>query len=237
MSYPSVVNAHILAVILFLILFIIKAFLLFTNKTQALESIKGKTKIADMVLGTLILVTGGYLLFQLSTIPTWLILKIVLVFAAIPLAIAGLKKLNKPLVALAVVIFVYVYGVAESKNITMQKATPARMEAELQEPAPDPAAVTNDLPTGENAPAISTEMSETAVNNARQIYSQLCANCHGDDGQKGLGGATDLSTSMQTLAERKAVILNGRGNMPAFKGTLTEQEAEELGAYTQMLGE
>ena len=237
MSYPAILNAHILVVILFLILFIIKAFLLFTNKTQALESIKRKTKVLDMILGTLILITGGYLIFQLNSIPTWLIIKVLLVFAAIPLAIIGLKKLNKPLVALAVVIFVYVYGVAESKSITMQKEIPARMEAEVQEPEVDPAAETNELPTGENAPAISTEMSETAVNNARQIYNQLCANCHGQDGQKGVAGATDLSSSMLTLAERKSVILNGRGNMPAFKGTLTEQEAEEIGAYTQMLGE
>ena len=237
MSYPAIVNAHVLVVILFLILFIIKAFLLFTNKTQALENIKSKTKVLDMILGTLIVVTGGYLIFQYDDIPTWLVIKVVLVFAAIPLAITGLKKLNKPLVALAVVIFVYVYGVAESKSVTMQKEAPARMEAETQEPEVDPAAETNELPTGENAPAISTEMSETALNNARQIYNQQCVTCHGEDGQKGLAGATNLANSMQTLAERKAVILNGRGNMPAYKGTLTEQEAEEIGAYTQMLGE
>jgi mono/diheme cytochrome c family protein len=237
MSVTAILNSHILVVILFLILFIIKAFLLFTNKTGALESLKRKTKVPDMILGTLILVSGGFLLFQYDEIPAWLLVKIALVLAAIPLAIAGLKKQNKPLVALAVVIFVYVYGVAESKSVTMQKSAPARMQAEPAAPTTDPAAVTNELPTGEDAPEISSEMSETALKNARQIYNQLCANCHGEDGQKGVNGAPNLANSMQILAERKAVILNGRGQMPGFKGTLTEQEAEEIGAYTQMLGE
>jgi mono/diheme cytochrome c family protein len=93
------------------------------------------------------------------------------------------------------------------------------------------------LPTGENAPAISTEMSETALANAKQIYNQQCETCHGGDGKKGLNNATDLSASQLTLDERKAVILNGRGLMPAFKDKINEQEAEELAAFTQMLQE
>lgn len=237
MPITAFLHTHVLVVILFLILFIIKAFLLFTNKTQALETVKRKTKIADMVLGTLILVTGIYLVTQYNGMPTWLIVKILLVLAAIPLAIVGLKKQNKPLVALAVIIFVYVYSLAESKNLGLKNEEPPRMQAEQKAPEVDPAAETNDLPTGEDAPAISTEMSETAIANARQIYNSQCVTCHGEDGRKGLNNATDLSTSMLTMYERKAVILNGRGLMPAFKGQLTEQEAEELAAFTQMLGE
>ena len=239
MSFYAV-QLHTLSVILFLILFILKAFLLFTNKTQTLETVKRKTKVLDMIFGTLILISGGYLLFQENGVATWLLVKVALVLAAIPLAITGLKKLNKPLVALAVIIFVYVYGMAETKSLSMTKDSPDRMEAvSPQETLPDPAEAlnTNELPTGEGAPAISEEMSETALANARQIYNTLCATCHGEDGSKKLNNAPDLSTSMQTMHERKAVILNGRGLMPAYKGQLTEQEAEELAAYTQLLGE
>src|SRR5690349_312304 len=125
MPITAFLHTHVLVVILFLIMFIIKAFLLFTNKTQALENIKRKTKVLDMIFGTLILVTGGYLLFQYNGIPTWLIIKVVLVLAGIPLAIIGLRKQNKPLVALALIIFIYVYGVAETKSLNMKKNEPA----------------------------------------------------------------------------------------------------------------
>src|SRR6478736_3771 len=160
MATTAFLHTHVLVVILFLILFIIKAFLLFTNKLATLETVKRKTKVLDMILGTLILVTGGYLVTQYHGLPTWLLVKILLVLAAIPLAIIGLKKQIKPLVALAVVIFVYVYSIAESKSLTLQqKAEPPRMEAEKTAPATDPATETNELPTGEDAPEISTEMS------------------------------------------------------------------------------
>lgn len=238
--YFYALQAHILSVILFLILFIIKAFLLFTNKTRSLETVKRKTKVADMVFGTLILVSGAMLLFQHGEIPVWLLVKVALVFTAIPLAITGLKKLNKPLVALAVIIFMYVYGMAETKSLSMFGEPTERMQAiSKEEETPDPVAALQheELPTGEGAPAISEEMSETALANARQIYGQLCANCHGEDGRKMLNNAPDLSTSMQTMHERKAVILKGRGPMPAYQNQLTEQEAEELAAYTQLLGE
>src|SRR5688500_2248646 len=115
MPVTAFLHTHILAVILFLILFIIKAAMLFLNKTEALEKMKQKTKVLDMIFWTLILVTGGYLLFQYTGIPSWLIVKVVLVLAAIPLAIVGLRKRHKPLTAAAVVLLLYVYGVAESK--------------------------------------------------------------------------------------------------------------------------
>src|SRR5688572_3827832 len=118
-------HTHVLVVVLFLILFIVKAFLLFTNKLQALESIRNKTKVLDIIFGVLILATGGYLIFQYNSVPTWLIVKVALVFAAISLGIVGIKKHNKPLTALSLLLFLYVYGVAETKNLNMKKAKPA----------------------------------------------------------------------------------------------------------------
>jgi mono/diheme cytochrome c family protein len=237
MPITAFMHSHILVVVLFLILFIIKAFMLFTNKIQALENLKRKTKVLDMIFGTLILVTGGYLMFQYNGIPTWLIIKVVLVLVAIPVAIIGLKKLNKPMVALALIIFLYVYGVAETKSLSMKKPTPAAM-TETPE-----ATVTEENGTKENgmvsepetAPVINEEMNQTALANAKQIYVKQCETCHGFDGKKGLNNATDLTTSTLSLEERKNVILNGRGLMPAFKGQISEQEAEEIAAFTQML--
>ena len=52
MPITAFMHSHVLVVILFLILFIIKAFMLFTNKIQALENLKRKTKVLDMIFGT-----------------------------------------------------------------------------------------------------------------------------------------------------------------------------------------
>src|SRR5690606_41855563 len=100
MSVSVFLNSHVIVVVLFLFLFIIKAFLLFTNRKPALETMKKYTKVADMVLGTLILVTGAYLMLQYNGIPTWLLVKVALVLAAIPVATPGMKNSNTPLVAL-----------------------------------------------------------------------------------------------------------------------------------------
>lgn len=234
MPINAVLNAHVLVVVLFLILLIIKAFLLFTNKQHSLHNLKRKTKVLDIIFGTLILLTGGYLLFQYPDIPTWLIAKIALVLAAIPLAIVGIKKLNKPLTALSLVIFMYVYGMSETKSLHMTKdesqETPteptvrAPEESVIMQPA-DGTAVDQDTATG---PDIETELRANALGNAGEIYNGQCAGCHGTDGKKRLGNAPALIASRLNAKQRKEIILNGKGLMPAFTGQLTDQEAEQL---------
>jgi mono/diheme cytochrome c family protein/uncharacterized membrane protein SirB2 len=227
MPIIAVQHTHVLVVVLFLILFIIKAFLLFTNKHQTLEKMKKSTKVLDMIFGTLILVTGGYLLFQYNGVPTWLIVKIVLVLAAIPLAIVGIKKHNKPLVGLALIIFIYVYGVAETKSLNMKKEHEAAVDTSINntkeegidQPA-DGTAVATDSTAG---PDIEGALTGTALANAKEIYTKQCASCHGEDGKKGLGNAADLSVSNLTIDQQKAIILNGKGLMPAFQGQISEQ--------------
>lgn len=240
MPIIAVQHTHVLVVVLFLILFIIKAFLLFTNKHQALEKIKKSTKVLDMIFGTLIVLTGGYLLFSYNgPTPTWLIVKIVLVLAAIPLAIVGIKKHNKPLVGLALIIFIYVYGVAETKSLNMKKEKPVTVEnpeATPQEVTTQPADATVVATDTAAGPDIEGTLTGTALANAKEIYGKQCATCHGEDGRKGLGNAADLSVSNLAIDQKKAIILNGKGTMPAFQGQISEQEAEQLAAYTSTLG-
>jgi mono/diheme cytochrome c family protein/uncharacterized membrane protein SirB2 len=238
MPVTAFLHTHVLVVVLFLILFLVKAFLLFTNKHEALEKMKKKTKVLDMIFGTLILVTGGYLLTQYHGVPTWLIVKIVLVLVAIPLAIVGIKKHNKVLTALSLVVFLYVYGVAETKSLNMKKGSPATVTETTETTTTTETTVTEEngmAPVNETVTAITSEIGETALANAKQIYNSQCETCHGGDGKKGLNNATDLTTSKLTRAQRKEVILNGRGLMPAFQGKITEQEAEEVAAFTEML--
>ncbi len=221
-------HTHVLVVVLFLLLFTVKAVLLFLNKRETLNKVRSKTKVLDMVFGTLILLTGGYLLFLYNGgTPTWLIIKIVLVLAAIPLGIIGIKRENKALAGLSLFIFLYVYGVAETKSLAMHKDQPSAHQTTAT-PAADAVEAGDIAPQEE----ILTTMNEAQLANAKAIYTKVCANCHGADGAKGLGGATNLTASNLSLNDRMNVIEKGRGLMPGFGEQLTKQETEALAAYT-----
>ena len=234
----TVLHTHVLVVILFLILFTAKAIMLFLNEHRQLDKAKRYTKALDMVFGTLILVTGGYLLYLYQGMPGWLIIKIVLVLLAIPLGIVGIKRHNKPLTALSLLIFFYVYGVAETKSLTMSASGPVNNATtdENSTPSIDAAETAEvDSATAGVSEEIVATLEDAQLANAKAIYTQVCETCHGPDGAKGLGGAANLTESTLSLQDRINVVENGRGLMPGFGSQLTEQEAQALAAYTMTL--
>jgi uncharacterized membrane protein SirB2 len=224
-------HIHVLVVILFLILFLTKAFLLFLNKPKNLDKSRASTKMLDIVCGTLMLVSGGYLAFQYNgPLPAWLLVKLVLVLAAIPLAIVGLKRHSKLLTAVVVLIFGYVYGVAETKSLKIRadkgEAVAVSPNGKVGTASPHP---------GKASHPILAQLEGTQLENTKAIYTALCANCHGQDGQKGASGAVNLQKSTLNVAERREVIANGRGLMPGYSSQLSEQEIELLALYSTLL--
>ena len=232
----TVLHTHVLVVILFLLLFTAKALMLFMNEHKQLDKAKRYTRALDMVFGTLILVTGGYLLYLYQGRPAWLIIKVVLVLLAIPLGIVGIKRHNKKLTAISLLIFIYVYAVAETKSLLLrnpgpiENATTATLDS-------TPSIDATEAPKQATAPAkeITASLEETQLTNTVAIYTQMCATCHGADGAKGFGGAANLQVSTLSLQDRINVVENGRGLMPGFGKELSEQEAKALAAYTMTL--
>lgn len=64
-------------------------------REELVDRFRNKTKWLDIVLGSLIVVTGFYLLFIQPQILMWMIIKIVIVFASIPLGIIAMKRKSK----------------------------------------------------------------------------------------------------------------------------------------------
>ncbi len=66
----------------------------------------------------------------------------------------------------------------------------------------------------------------------KEVFAENCSVCHGADGLGGSGGP-DLTT--MPLAKEQAgaemQVTNGGGGMPAFKGTLSEEEIKNVAAY------
>lgn len=232
-------QTHVLVVVLFLLLFTIKVMLLLLNKQNALGKVKKNTRVLDIIFGVLILATGGWLLLNWNgPIPAYLLVKIILVLIAIPLGIIGLKRNNKVLAILALFIFAYVYGIAETDSTTMKSQPEATNEAIVPETLETDAIETGDSEQMDDEATqeeIVAAIGESTLTNAKSIYVQVCANCHGEDGSKQPNSAPALTVSRLSQNERKLIIEHGRGTMPAYGSQLTEQEAEALAAYTMTL--
>jgi cytochrome c553 len=115
--FKALFYTHLVSVNLFLLIYLVKTILLLANKKEGLASFTKMVKVPEMIISTLFLLTGIYLLTQVPEINSLLIIKIVIVFASIPLAVIGFKKGNKVLALLSFVMIVAAYGLAEMSKM------------------------------------------------------------------------------------------------------------------------
>ncbi|OWP65031.1 hypothetical protein CDA63_01340 [Hymenobacter amundsenii] len=101
--------------------------------------------------------------------------------------------------------------------------------------APETAAVAP-LPPAAVAAATPSEADDaTALATGETLFAQNCALCHGANGKLGLNGAHDLTKSNLNAAGRTYMVVNGLGKMPSFKGQLTEEQIQQVVAYSLTL--
>jgi mono/diheme cytochrome c family protein len=115
-------HTHILTVILFLLIYLIKTILLLANKQESLAKFTKKVKVPEMIISTLFLVTGIYMMVQLPEIKSLLIVKIAAVLISIPLAVIGFKKQKKALAVISLLLLITAYGLAEMSKKQKSKA-------------------------------------------------------------------------------------------------------------------
>jgi mono/diheme cytochrome c family protein len=194
--YKGILHTHYLVVTLFLLIYVVKTILLLSNRNDLLASFSRKTRVFEMIISALFLLTGIYLATQLPFKGKYdylFYIKITMVLASIPIAIVGFKKNNKVLAALSLLLITGSYGIAEvyakRKNIPKDGA----------------AAV--------------------AANDGKSLYEVKCGMCHGNDGKLGMAGAKDLSATTLDVATIKAVILQGKNSMAPVAATDEEAGA------------
>ena len=71
--------------------------------------------------------------------------------------------------------------------------------------------------------------------NGKSIYDTRCSACHAPDGSGGVGPALKGVADRLSEADHIAVVTDGRGAMPSFKGQLSEQEIKDVVAYERTL--
>ena len=111
--YNILFNTHKISVTLFLLIYLVKTILLLANNKEALAKFTKTVKVPEMIVSTLFLLTGIYMLTQVPEIKTMLIVKIVVVFLSIPVAIIGFKRSNKAMAVLSLLMIISAYGLAE----------------------------------------------------------------------------------------------------------------------------
>ncbi len=204
--YTGIMHTHVLVVSLFLILYLIKTALLVLNKHDMLDKFSKKTKVAEMIISTLFLLTGIYLAINTGNKGSWLWMKIFVIACSIPLAIIAFKKKQNYTAMLALIFLVYAYGISESKSPYF-----------LKEETKTDFAGTTPAELGKN------------------IYETKCMACHGADGKMGLSGAKDLTMSTLTHDEKIALVQEGKNSMMAFKDQLTQEQIEAVVTYIESL--
>lgn len=203
----GILHLHITSVSLFLIVYLVKAYYLLTDRKAGLHKWSKWTKVPEMVLSLLFLLTGIYLAVKMETLPFWFWVKITAVIASIPLAVVGVKKENKAAMSAAVLLLLYAFGVARSRNLTF---TEPAMEG------------VNTNPQSANY---------NVMEHGAAIYEVECKRCHGSDGKLGLQGASNLATSNLSLEQRVMVITMGRSVMPSYQNKLKPEEIQALAYY------
>jgi len=194
--YKGFLHTHYLVVTLFLLIYVVKTILLLSNKNDLLAAFTKKTRVFEMIVSALFLITGIYLTTQLpfqGKFDYLFWIKIGMVLCSIPIAIVGFKKGNKILAALSLLLITGSYGLGEvykkKKNIPKEAAT------------------------------------GIAGNDGKSLYEAKCGMCHGNDGKLGLAGAKDLTASQLDEAGIKHVILNGQNSMQAVAASDEEASA------------
>ena len=117
MEYPQLLEAHKGIIYLFLAWLTLKLVLMLVQDKEKFTAFRDKTKVVEMVLGTLILVSGVWLFLESpASKQGWLHTKMTLAILGIPVAIIGFKKYKKLLVAISLLLFVYVFIIATAKG-------------------------------------------------------------------------------------------------------------------------
>jgi cytochrome c553 len=202
---------HRITVSLFLLIYFFKALMMLANHKNTLQKFSKAVKIPEMIISFLFLATGIYMLVKGGHPETYMMVKILLVFASIPLAVIGIKREKKILLVLSVVILIYVYGIAETRSLTFSGPS---MKGVIQNVNED---------------------NYQLLSHGKGIYQYHCLRCHGENGNKKRYNSPDLTQSVLNYEERWSIIENGKGMMPAFGKKLDENEKKALDAYLQSL--
>src|ERR1041385_8393291 len=114
MSSGLILRTHIVVVTAFLFIYLVKVILLLSGRQANLDIFSKNTRFIEIAFSMLFLATGIWLIAITGGLKTQQIIKLIFVFASIPLAIVGFKKKMKVLASCSFLMLMGAYVLAES---------------------------------------------------------------------------------------------------------------------------
>jgi cytochrome c5 len=208
----GVLHTHTLIVTLYVLQLLAKVIMLGMGKHEALDKFSAKTKIPHIVLATLMVATGIFLMIKSPTgTQPYIFVKLGLVLVSIPVGIIGMKRKSMMLATMALLILIGVFAISKIKP----EALRSKLSAEINT---------------ENTNGADAEM----LKSGQTLYEKYCVLCHGADGAAGFQGAKSLAASTLSDDDIKNIIRNGKGVMPA-NADLSDTEVDQVKAYVKYL--
>jgi mono/diheme cytochrome c family protein len=204
MDSNLLIRIHSISVMLFLLTYLIKTILLFSNRT-ALDKYAKVTKVPEMIISFAFLVTGIWLFVIIGGIKTAQIFKLACVIVSIPIAIIGFKKYKKGLALFSFILIVAAYGLAE---------------------------MSRNKPFIASKTEINYDNANADFNKGAMVYHANCVFCHGNDGKKMYHGAPDLTKSVTTEDGIVQMVKEGsKGKMPAYNLVLSNDDISAVAKF------
>ena len=86
-------------------------------------------------------------------------------------------------------------------------------------------------------PQVSATEPAAAIEQGADLYKQFCESCHGRDMITTSTLVFDLRKFPRDDAQRfRASVLNGKGGMPAWRDSLSDEDVASLWAYVRSAG-
>lgn len=83
-------------------------------------------------------------------------------------------------------------------------------------------------------PPIDEAYPEAQLQLGAEVYDGTCSVCHGRNGEGGIGPSVALVADRLTIDEVRTQVHDGKGAMPAFSGTLTDEEIDAVVAFVRV---
>jgi len=84
----------------------------------------------------------------------------------------------------------------------------------------------------ERLSAGAVELEASALDDGERIFGTRCASCHGATGEGGVGPSfVGVTERLPDEAEHEAIVRDGRTTMPAFGGTLSDEQIAAVVRY------
>jgi mono/diheme cytochrome c family protein len=207
----GMLHSHTLVVSLYLLQLLVRVVLMLTANKELVAKYTKAMRIPHIVLSILMLATGVYLMVKAPAgVQPYILVKLGLVVASIPLGVIGSKRGSVALTALSFLLLAGVMGLAYTKPDFLRSAST---------PEIDP------VKAGEDA---------ATLKQGQALYEKYCVLCHGADGAAGFQGAKNLNASTMPDVEIVNIIQNGKGVMPP-NTDLTDAEAQQVKDYVKYL--